>query len=457
MSGIITASAIRSKIRFLDLWDGSRDWIYKSPDFYGDTIAAMRKLNLMNVAILLAGLAILSILLYQWAPINRRLSWRLDFAMTYVRGVINPAEPMPTPLPQPQMMVTAQAGPFPTATLPPTETPTQPGPTPTPLPSPTPIPGQVELKAPAWEKQDINNCGPATLTMYLRYYGWDGDQYAIDQVVKPVREDRNVNVEELAYFVRNNTGWLNIQYRVGGNLTLLKRLLAAGFPVMIEESFYFQENYWPNDDKWAAHYNLLTGYDDASQVFTTQDSFYGSNQKVPYQKLDSYWQAFNRVYILVYPPDQEATIQAILGQDWDVDANRQHALDIAQNETKSDPQNAFAWFNLGTNLVYFERYADAAKAYDQARQIGLPQRMLRYQFGPFLAYFHSGRTQDLVALTEYALQRTPNSEEAHLWHGWAMYRLGKTAAAIDDFKTALQENSTYQDAQYALNYVQSNP
>ncbi|MEJ2599972.1 MAG: hypothetical protein P8Z00_16680, partial [Anaerolineales bacterium] len=283
------------------------------------------------------------------------------------------------------------------------------------------------------------------------------DQYAIDQVVKPVREDRNVNVEELAYFVRNNTGWLNIQYRVGGNLTLLKRLLAAGFPVMIEESFYFQENYWPNDDKWAAHYNLLTGYDDASQVFTTQDSFYGSNQKVPYQKLDSYWQAFNRVYILVYPPDQEATIQAILGQDWDVDANRQHALDIAQNETKSDPQNAFAWFNLGTNLVYFERYADAAKAYDQARQIGLPQRMLRYQFGPFLAYFHSGRTQDLVALTEYALQRTPNSEEAHLWHGWAMYRLGKTAAAIDDFKTALQENSTYQDAQYALNYVQSNP
>jgi tetratricopeptide (TPR) repeat protein len=417
----------------------------------------MRKINPINLLILLASLTALAFLLYQWPPVNRRLSWRLDFAMTYVRGVINPAEPMPTALPQPQVLVTAQSWPTPTPTAQSAPTATQPGPSPTPLPSPTPIPEKVELKAPAWEKQDINNCGPATLTMYLRYYGWDGDQYAVDQVVKPVREDRNVNVEELAYFVRNNTGWLNIQYRVGGSLTLLKQLLAAGFPVMIEESFYFQENYWPNDDKWAAHYNLLTGYDDANQVFTTQDSFYGANQKVPYQKLDGYWQAFNRVYILVYPPDQEATLQAILGSDWDVDTNRQHALETAQQETKSEPQNAFTWFNLGTNLVYFERYDEAAQAYDQARKIGLPQRMLRYQFGPFLAYFHSGRIQDLVALTEYALQRTPNSEEAHLWHGWAMYRLGKTAAAIDDFNTALQENATYQDAQYALNYVQSNP
>ncbi len=427
------------------------------PTFNGDTIAAMRKLNPITLMILLAGLTALAFLLYRWPPINRRLSWRLDFAMTYVRGVIDPAQAMPTPLPQPQVLVTAQAGPTQTPTAQPTPTATRPGPSPTPLPSPTPIPGKVELKTPAWEKQDINNCGPATLTMYLRYYGWDGDQYAVDQVVKPVREDRNVNVEELAYFVRNNTGWLNIQYRVGGSLTLLKRLLAAGFPVMIEESFYFQENYWPNDDKWAAHYNLLTGYDDSSQVFTTQDSFYGANQKVPYQKLDSYWQAFNRVYILVYPPDQAANLQSILGADWDVDANRQNALQVAQQETKSEPKNAFAWFNLGTNLVYFERYADAAQAYDQARNIGLPQRMLRYQFGPFLAYFHSGRTQDLVALTEYALQRTPNSEEAHLWHGWAMYRLGKSASAIDDFNTALKENATYQDAQYALNFVQSNP
>jgi len=90
-----------------------------------------------------------------------------------------------------------------------------------------------------------------------------------------------------------------------------------------------------------------------------------------------------------------------------VDANRQNALELSQEQTKADPLNAFTWFNLGSNLVYFERYAEAARAYDQARQLGLPQRMLRYQFGPFFAYFFSSRNADLLSLTEYALKITP--------------------------------------------------
>jgi len=416
----------------------------------------MRKLTWTKIILFFAGLGILGILIYQLPPVNRRLSWRIDFAMAYVRGVIYPAGPVPTPLPPPAVGVTPQPSPSPTPTIFATSTPT-PAVTPTPTLSPTPVPASVSLPAPAWEKQDINNCGPATLTMYLRYYGWDGDQFAVDDVVKPQREDRNVNVEELTYFVRTHVGWLNIEYRVGGDLQVLKRLLAAGIPVMVEESFYFEEPYWPNDDLWAAHYNLLTGYDDASQTFTTQDSFYGSNQKVSYQKLDGYWQVFNRVYIMVFPPDKEAVVKSILGSDWDVDTNRQHALEMAQAETQSNPQNAFAWFNVGTNQVYFEDYPDAAAAYDKARELGLPQRMLRYQFGPFFAYFHTGRIDDLMALTEYALQRTPNAEEAHLWHGWALYRKGQKADAIAEFQKALEENPNYQDAQYALNFMSQNP
>jgi tetratricopeptide (TPR) repeat protein len=330
-----------------------------------------------------------------------------------------------------------------------------PGPSPTPLPTATPIPGKVSLPAPGWEKQDINNCGPATMTMYLRYYGWDGNQYDIANLLKPHREDRNVNVEELAYYVRTHAGWLSVAYRVGGNLIQLKQFLAAGIPVMIEESFYFENPYWPNDDLWAAHYNLLTGYEDPSQTFTTQDSFYGADQQVKYQDLERYWQVFNYVYILVYPPEKQKTVEAILGGDWDANANRHNALSLADMQTKTDPTNAFTWFNLGSNLVYFERYSEAAQAYDKAREIGLPQRMLRYQFGPFFAYFHTGRIADLMALAKYALQRTPTSEEALLWQGWGYYRLGKTKDAIDDFQAALEQNPNYGDAQYALDFVLS--
>lgn len=383
---------------------------------------------------------------------QNRWFWRWERVRVYVQGILDPVAAPPTPLPMPAVAITRRPSPTPekitpqAAFLAPTSTPT-----------PFVLPAAVTLPAPRWERQDINNCGPAALAMYLRYYGWEGDQFAISAVIKPQRDDRNVNVEELAYYVRTRAGWLNIEYRVGGDLTLLKRLLASGFPVMVEESFYFESPFYPNDDLWAAHYNLLTGYDDATQTFISQNSYYGANLKVSYTDLQKEWQVFNYLYILVFRPDQEQSVREILGEDWDREVNRQKALDLAQKESELDPQNAFAWFNLGTNLVYFERYPEAALAYDQARQLGLPQRMYRYQFGPFLAYFHTGRIDDLMAIVEYALKRTPNSEEALLWRGWAHYRQSKIQEAVADFRAALEQNPNYTDAQYALNFVLNNP
>ena len=49
-------------------------------------------------------------------------------------------------------------------------------------------------------------------------------------------------------------------------------------------------------------------------------------------------------------------------------------------------------------------------------------------------------------LTEYALQRTPNSEEAHLWRGWGRYRNGDVNGAVADFRAALEVNPNNWDA-----------
>jgi tetratricopeptide (TPR) repeat protein len=415
----------------------------------------MRKLTRVNIIAAAILMIAAAGLIYRFPPVYNRISWRVDFAWTYLRTLVNPVRPVPTALPVPQVVSVDLPTPMPSPSRTPAATPTAVK-SPTPTLSPTPLPARVSLPAPAWEKQDINNCGPAALAMYLRFYGWEGDQETITEVVKPYREDRNVNVEELAYYVRTRAGWLQVQYRVGGDLEILKKLIAAGIPVMIEESFYFDEPYWIGDDLWAAHYQLVTGYDDTTGTFIGQDSFRGPDQNVPYETLDKYWQAFNRVYIMIYPSDREQVVASILGSDWSADANRQHALEIAEQETRSDPDNEYTWFNLGTNLAYFERYIEATDAYDKSRELGLPQRMLRYQFGPFIAYFHSGQIDDLLALTTYALEITPNAEEALLWNGWAMYRNGEVTTAVENFQQALVENPNYQDAQYALNFVQSN-
>lgn len=409
------------------------------------------------------GLILLAVLIYNIPWVNYRLGWRLDAAEAYVRGVVYPADAAPTPVPHTptpespapdEVDEAPQPSPFPTTTSTPEIIPTDtPGPTPTPIPSPTPLPEMVSLDPPSWEKQDWNNCGPATLSLYLKTFGWTGDQFVVSDLLKPLRNDKNVNIEEMVWYVRNHAGWLNAEFRVGGDIEILKQILAAGLSVVIEEGYFDTVEYYPNDDKWLGHYLLLTGYDEQAQTFMTQDTFLGENREVPYETLDEGWRTFNRVFLMLYLPGQEDILREILGDDWDPDINREHALETARAEVEAAPDDPFAWFNLGNNLAYFEQYFEAADAFDEARRIGLPQRMFRYQFSPFIAYFHAHRTDDLMALTEYALQRTAQSEEAMLWRGWGYIRLGENSNALDMFYQALERNPNYTDAQYAVNFL----
>lgn len=391
----------------------------------------------------------LAFLLYQVPWVNYRLSWRLDAAQAYARGLLDPVEDLPAP----EILLSPAIG----RTEPAPAEPTALSSTATAVASPTALPASASLGPPAWEKQDWNNCGPATLSLYLNFYGWEGDQFSISEEIKPDRADRNVNVDELVYYAQNWAGWLNSQFRVGGDIDLLKALLAEGIPVMVEEGYILEESYWPNDDRWAGHYLLLTGYDDAIQSFTAQDTFIGPNQVISYARLDEGWQQFNRVYLLVYLPHQEDDVRKILGDHWDEDFNRQAALQRAQTESLTDPENAYTWFNEGMNLIYFERYGEAATAFDTARSLGLPQRMLRYQFGPFFAYYNANRMDDLTDLVDYALRITNVSEEALIWKGWAFYRQGDTNAAIEQFRLAYETNPKSVYVQQALDFFGASP
>ncbi len=442
-----------------------------------------KKIRLRRILRGLAGVLVLcglAFLVYQIPYVNYRLSWRLDGFETYVYSLMHPvsgflptavpgeateviSENIPVNIPESPSKsvvstptVLSPTGQPVSATSMAADPPDVPGLTATPQASPTPLPARVTLPPPLWEREDWNDCGPTTLSLYLKFWGWKGDQFTISSVIKPIRADRNVNIDELTGYVHNNVPSLNADYRVGGTVNLLRQFVANGIPIAIEESLRIDQSYLTNDDHWAGHYILITGYDDKFQIFFVQDTELGKDHVVPYKELDRAWQSFNRAYIMVYPPDQEQTIKNLLGNDWDRDTNRQNALDTAKAETISDPKNAYTWFNLGSNLVYFEKYSDAATAYDTARNLGLPQRMLRYQFGPFIAYFNAGRNDDLLALTQYALNVTPNSEEDMLWRGWALYRQGDRVGAVDMFTKAAAARPGYGDALYALKYVQNN-
>lgn len=408
--------------------------------------------RIRNILIALAGFVLLAFLVYQIPYIKSIVDWRVEKFTIYFKNTINPIGPVPTALPfTPKPVV-------PTVVTTPTSTPiVNLTPSITPTATFAPLPAQASIRSPQFEQQTPNNCGPATLSMMLHIYGWLGNQKDISDLIKPVVGDRNVNPEELRYYIRTQVGWLNMEYRVGGDIATLKRLIAANYPVMVESVTALDPNdaLGPTDDLWAAHYLLLTGYDDSTQEFTVQDSYHGPNLKIAYSKLKEQWHAFNNLYIVMYFPQFEEEMKSLLGSNWDADANRLNALAASQSATESHPDDAFAWFNLGSNLVYFDRYEEAASTYDQARKIGLPLRMFRYQFGPFLAYFHSNRNDDLLALANYALNVTEKSEEAWLWYGFGLYRNGDYEGARKAWLKAQSINPNfYEDqAQKALDLV----
>jgi tetratricopeptide (TPR) repeat protein len=400
-----------------------------------------------NIFIGLAGLILLAVLVYQTPYVKSVVSWRIEVWSTYFKNLVDPVGKMPTPLPSTPFATFTPEPPTPTLLA--TEQPTA---------TPPPLPTQVSLPLPKYEVQGINNCGPATLAMTLRMYGWEGDQYDIAKIIKPIDKDRNVNPDELRYYILNEAGWLRAEFRVAGDIILLKRLLAANYPIIIEEASTLnpQDANGPNDDLWDAHYLLITGYDDTTEVLTAQDPLRGPDKKIPYDQFMADWKPFNYVYMVIYLPQNEEEIKSILGTNWELDQNRKNALAIAQAAITSDPNDKFAWFNLGSNLVYFDRYQEAAQAYDKAFTIGLPQRMTRYQFGPFFAYYNNDQIDYLIELTENTYKPINGyyAEEALLWHGYGLYRKGDYEGALIDWNKALEVHPGYHDAEIAIGLIQ---
>ena len=180
------------------------------------------------------------------------------------------------------------------------------------------------------------------------------------------------------------------------------------------------------------------------------DSYDGANLKIAFDDLDAAWREFNRVYLIVYSDAQDARVHAILADTLDDERMYTQAAARARGEIESDPKDAFGEFNLGMSLNGLKRYPEAASAFDRARSLGLPWRMLWYQFGPYEAYLQTGRYAETIQLADSLVGPTDDLEESHYYKGLALRALGRTGEARGEFETALRYNKNYADAQRVL-------
>jgi hypothetical protein len=348
---------------------------------------------------------------------------------------------------------------LPAETAPPTITPTA-TPLPTNTPTPVPLPPKARIEGVEIMPQGFNNCGPANLTINLNFYGDTTTQTEAAAFLKPNREDRNVSPWQMVDYVNEQTD-MRAFFGSGGDIRLLKQLIAAGYPVVIEKGYELPR------EGWLGHYLTLFGYDDETGEMVSMDTnlgpWDGSGRYDSYEDIEKYWSQFNYNFFVVYPPEKETAVFAILGADMLDNATMwQHAAEKAQAAIDENEENAFAWFNLGTSLTRLGElsgeaafYENGAAAFDQAFILGLPPRMLWYQYRPYIAYMKVGRYQEMLDLADAILttQGGQNVEETYLYKGHALAFLGDGAGAVTAYKQALARNENFYPAQWALDSI----
>ncbi len=295
--------------------------------------------------------------------------------------------------------------------------------------------------------QGWNNCGPATLTNALVYFGYEDDQYRAAEWLKPNHEDKNVSPWQMAEFVNTQIPEIPVYalVRSGGTLELVRRLLVNGFPVVIEKG------YEPPSYTWMGHYLLLSGWDDALSEFNSMDSFKGPNTRYSYEEIEHYWQHFNYTYIVLYTVNREEELMALLGDDADEWQNQINALEMARTEAIADQEDAHAWFNMGSSFVELGMYDAGAQAYDKAISLGLPWRIFWYQFGTLEAYYQTERYDDMIRIARQNQNDGGGQyvEETYYYLGMAREGRGELDKALQNYITALTFNPNFTPAREA--------
>lgn len=289
--------------------------------------------------------------------------------------------------------------------------------------------------------QGVNNCAPTTTSMVVNTFGLATSETSMVAIQKPNPYDVNVTAEEVAASIRE-VG-LQAFAAYNGDIDLMQRLLAAGFPVITEE--------WIPDDGGMGHFRALRGYDREQQQIFYNDTFYGPEQWRSYNEFLNDWKPFNNKYVVPYRPDQEPLLRQVLGPQWDAAANIEGLRVASEGQIAANGADGYAWWGLGEALLQQGRTEEALPAFEQVLATGtLPPRYLWYRYGYFEALNRLGQYEAVLAATGPTLEQMGLSEDLRYHRAVALRALGRVEEARGELQQALVDNPRFAPASVLL-------
>lgn len=303
------------------------------------------------------------------------------------------------------------------------------------------IPVSYQITLPSHYYQTFNNCGPATLSMALSYYGVNRSQAELGDILRPYQnkegnnDDKSVTLPELAQEAQNSR-FLSF-YRPGASIDLVKKFIANKIPVIART--------WLLEGDDVGHYRIITGYNDETQTIFQDDSYQGPNRTYSYKAFLSLWQPFNYEYLIIVEKEKEGLVKEILGSEIDEKKAWEKALDIALKEESENPENIYPKFNQVIAHYHLGTYEKSVQIFEQIEG-RLPARMLWYQIEPIKSYQMLGNRQKVLSLTESILSKGNRAfSELYQIRGELYYSLNELEQARKEFELAIFYNQNYQD------------
>jgi len=303
---------------------------------------------------------------------------------------------------------------------------------------------------PAHTYQTFNNCGPATLSMILSFYGSNVSQKELGDKMRPYQipsgdnDDKTIFTYEFVDWARRY-GYEAVD-RVNGDINTLKTFTANGIPVVVKT--------WLHPGEDIGHFRIVRGFDENAGIIIQDDSYEGPNRRIKYFDFLSMWQPFNYAYIIVYTPDQEELVKAIIGAEWEESVAWQNALTRAQKESELDSQNVYPFFNMSTSYYHLGDYQASVEAFEKV-EARLPRRMLWYQIEPIQAYKELDNYDRVFQITDNILENGNRAySELYQIRGEIYLLQGQKELAKQEFEKAIFYNKNYEPAKEALESLQ---
>jgi tetratricopeptide (TPR) repeat protein len=285
-----------------------------------------------------------------------------------------------------------------------------------------------------------NQSGSASLTMALRYWDWTGNAI---RDLQPKSTDPNILPAEILNYVESKTNLKAIQ-RTAGDINTIKRLVYAGIPVIVETGLQVS-----SDQPWSSQYELITGFDDDWESVSILASYDipGVYAEIGYIDFSQDWQAYNNLFIVIFPPSLQDRVDRILGAGTSFTPNDQYSSQTGavQENVGNILYQFYDLYYQGTIEMQLNDYQLASSIYDQAFNIlnhltydGRPWQFLASKSFPYQAYFYTKQYLRIIDLATQILRNNQNQEESYYWRSLAENALGDRNSAIIDMSRAVR-------------------